>query len=181
MRAIGPCLQLALGRCALSARLRGDEFGALLGDAMPGARAGRRNASWRRCARLFLLGDLPVYVNVGIGIALCPKHGSDADELIKRADVAMRQAKKSGQGYFLFDRTLERDSAERLALASDRREAIARGELELYFQPKVELRTRRLAKVNALARCRHAQRGVVSPGAFIALAEHTGLIQPLTD
>lgn len=181
LRAIGARLAQALHETGTVARLRADEFGILLPAAdAPGA---ERIAQYllEMMETPFTLSGIPVYARLTLGIALYPGHGTGAEALLRCADVAMRQAKRAGQRYALYARALDQDSARRLALAGELKRAIENGDLVLHYQPKAELPGGRLCGVEALARWPHAQRGMVSPADFVAVAEHTGLIQPLTD
>jgi EAL domain-containing protein (putative c-di-GMP-specific phosphodiesterase class I) len=128
-----------------------------------------------------MLGGLPVDVHVSIGIALYPSHGTDADELIRKMDVAMNEAKKTGNNYAIYSESQDQDAPRRLALAGDLRRAIENDELELHYQPKIDIRTGKVCGTEALARWHHPVHGVLSPVEFIPLAEHTGLIHPLTE
>ena len=101
----------------------------------------------------------------------------DPQVVLKQADVALYAAKSAGRGTFrFFDPRMERDLQERRELEADLRLAIRRGELELRFQPIVDLQTQKIINCEALARWRHPRRGFVSPARFIPVAEETGLI-----
>jgi len=127
----------------------------------------------------FRLGGHDVVTATSIGIAVGGT-GHAAVDLLRDADVALYRAKARGRGrYAVFDATMNARALERLELEADLRRALRRGEFEVYYQPKVDLATGRLAGLEALVRWRHPVRGVVGPGAFIPVAEETGLIQPL--
>ena len=115
-----------------------------------------------------------------IGISLFPGHGTDADALMRRASVALDQARASGSMVALFKGGLDREAAQRLSLMSDLRGAIEHDDLLLYCQPKLEMSSGRVCGAEALVRWQHPRLGVVSPNEFIKLAETTGLITPLT-
>jgi EAL domain-containing protein (putative c-di-GMP-specific phosphodiesterase class I) len=119
-------------------------------------------------------------VGGSIGIALNPEHGADSDVLLRRADVAMYVAKRSGRGFATYSPDQDQHSPERLALVSELRRAIESDELMLVYQPKVSLRTSRCVGVEALIRWNHPQRGLIPPDQFIPLAEQTGLIKNLS-
>jgi predicted signal transduction protein with EAL and GGDEF domain len=127
----------------------------------------------------FVLDGHQLGVGASIGIALGPEHGRDADTLLRRADVAMYVAKRARSGYVVYAAEQDQFSPDRLALIVELRRAIEHNELTLHFQPKVDLEGC-LAGVEALVRWPHPQRGVIPPDQFIPLAEHTGLIKPLT-
>jgi len=173
------CNELREG--GMVARMRGDEFAILLSHADADAAIQCAQRIIHVLAEPFMLGGLPVDVHASIGIALCPSHGTDAEQLIRKMDVAMNEAKKTGNGYVLYAKEQDQDAPRRLALASDLRRAIDDDDLELYFQPKIDIRTGKVCGVEALARWSHPQHGMLSPSEFIPLAEHTGLIHPLTE
>ncbi|MGB0126307.1 MAG: diguanylate cyclase, partial [Rhodocyclaceae bacterium] len=115
-----------------------------------------------------------------IGIALYPGHGTDPDALVRRATMAMRQASKAAKPYAIYSGSLDRDSTRRLALMGDLHRAIEHNELLLYCQPKVRIATGQVCGAEALVRWRHPELGMLSTGEFVKLAEHAGLITPLT-
>ena len=118
-----------------------------------------------------------VSVGASIGIVLAPSQGRDADELLKNADLALYRAKASGRGNYAFFKP-ERDQsmAQRWSMEADLRSALAERQLELYYQPIVELRRNEVMGFEALMRWHHPLLGLVPPGTFIPLAERTGLI-----
>ncbi|GIE24559.1 hypothetical protein Ahu01nite_076610 [Winogradskya humida] len=106
--------------------------------------------------------------------------GTNADQLLRRADIAMYAAKTNRSGYMLFDATQDSSDPRRLSLASDLRQGIEQGQLVLHDQPKVDAQTSALLSAEALVRWQHPEHGMIRPDDFIPLAEHTGLITPLT-
>mgnify|MGYP001809928759 FL=1 len=115
-----------------------------------------------------------------IGIARFPHDGDTFETLLNRAEAAMARAKADGRNAFRFaDAEVDLDVGEHLRLVSELRAGIDRGELELHYQPIVHLGSGRVGAVEALVRWRHPERGLVAPGAFIPLAERSGLIHPL--
>ena len=163
------------------ARVGGDEFGVLC-EGLPGER-GAIEVAQRLLDALVapvVLGDHPVFVNASIGIAVSDGQRQGAEALVHDADVAMSRASDSGGArYELFDPALRRRTVERLKLEDDLRQALERDELELYYQPLVDLDERRIVAVEGLVRWRHPRKGVVLPGEFVAVAEESGLIVPL--
>jgi len=115
-----------------------------------------------------------------VGISLFPGHGADADVLIRRAHVALQQARRTGGGCAIYTGGLDMEGTHRLAMMADMREAIEHNELLLYCQPKIDIRARRLVGAEALVRWPHRGKGMIKPIEFIKLAESTGLITPLT-
>jgi diguanylate cyclase (GGDEF)-like protein len=177
---LGPRLQEAVGEAGLVARLGGDEFALLL----PGADLARATDVGRRLGialqHPFEIEGLEVVMDASVGAALCPEHGTDADALLQRADIAMYQAKDARTGFQSYDPARDRHSRERLALIAELRRALERDELVLHYQPKVDLATGRVAGVEALVRWQHPVHGLRGPGAFLPHAEHTALMRPLT-
>jgi diguanylate cyclase len=164
------------------ARLGGDEFAIVLPDVTD---ANTAAATARRILNTleqpFVIEGQVLDVGASIGIALFPEHGSDARTLLRRADVAMYTAKQQQSGYSFHRDELETRSPDQLALVVELRGAIERNELELYYQPKLHLRSGLMTRAEVLMRWNHPQRGLLSPVAFIPVAERTGLIRPMTD
>ncbi|HEY6888323.1 MAG TPA: EAL domain-containing protein [Solirubrobacter sp.] len=174
-------LRVALRESDTVARLGGDEFGVLLPRAKTTEDA--TVVAQTLLAHLrepFVLEGMRLEIDASIGIALHPLHGEDNETLQQRADIAMYSAKQSGRGFALFEPELDRHSPRRLALAGGMRHAINEGQIQLYYQPKADLRTGRIMGVEALARWDHPEFGIVGPSEFVPIAEQTGLITPLT-
>lgn len=163
------------------ARMRGDEFAVLLREGDAASAAGAAERILTALAKPFQLKELSLDVGATIGISLCPGHGADATRLIRHADVAMHQAKKAGNRYAFYAADRDEASPQRLALVTELRQAIELDQLTLHYQPKVDLRSGRACGVEALVRWKHPERGMMPPDSFIPLAEHTGLIRPLTE
>jgi diguanylate cyclase (GGDEF)-like protein len=120
-------------------------------------------------------------VDVAVGIAVHPEHGTEPEVLLKRADLAAQASKQFAARVHLFHPSLQARSTHRLGLAADFRRALEAGEVEVYFQPKVSLPDRRVVGVECLARWEHATHGFVPPTDFVAVAEHTGQLGRLTE
>ncbi|HEX9530130.1 MAG TPA: EAL domain-containing protein, partial [Acidimicrobiales bacterium] len=166
---------------ATIARLGGDEFGVLLPEVhgpADSARAARLLLDALR--RPFPVDDIDLELGASIGIAQFPRDGQDAATLLRRADMAMYVAKADRLGWSLYDRSADLSSHRRLAIASDLRRGIEAGELRVHYQPMADLRTGRLASMEALVRWQHPRFGPLAPDEFIPLAEQTGLVRPLT-
>lgn len=162
------------------ARLGGDEFAALLMDTDG---MGATLTAGRLLSALthpFDLDGHPFYVATSIGIAVYPDHGDDAASLLRRADVAMYNAKRRAVGSALYSATTDPNSTERLRLVAGLREAVKEKSFHLVYQPKLDLENRAVTAVEALVRWTHPDLGPIPPGRFITLAEETGLIRPLT-
>jgi diguanylate cyclase (GGDEF)-like protein len=162
------------------ARLGGDEFAVLspTTDDIAGALA-LADRIRGELERPLALDGLSVQVDASIGIALFPEHGTDVETLIRHADVAM-YASKEAHAPTLYAPEHDHYSPERLALVGDLRRALDDGGLTLYYQPLASVEQGRVVAVEALARWQHPERGLLVPADFIPLAEHTGLIRPLT-
>lgn len=172
----------ALGRGVDTvARLAGDEFVILLEGMSTaeaaGSIAGRILAALAAPLRA---GGRDVDVGASLGLALYPDDGGDIESLLRNADAAMYAAKAAGRNTFRFyDEAMNRRASQRLALETDLRRAVARKQLELFYQPQIHAEDGSLAGVEALLRWRHPTRGLVSPVEFIPLAEEAGIITEL--
>jgi diguanylate cyclase len=170
-----------LGPTHTLARLGGDEFAVLLpevaGEAAADVVADDLLAALERPVDL---DGLTVSVGGSIGIALAPRDGDSADVLLQRADVAMYTAKESRGPVAHYRLGDDRYSRERLGLLGEMRGALKSGQLALYFQPKAEVGSGRISGMEALLRWEHPQRGLLLPGEFIPVVEHTGLIDVVT-
>jgi diguanylate cyclase (GGDEF)-like protein/PAS domain S-box-containing protein len=164
------------------ARLGGDEFGILVPHI-----ARSRNDLDKTLVRIlaaleqpFQVDGLPLYVEGSIGVARYPEHGQDVDLLLQRADVAMYVAKDSGTAHAIYTAELDHHDTASLTLLSELPRAIRERELVLHYQPKLDVKSGKLAGIEALIRWQHPTRGLIPPGDFVPAAEKTGLIQPLT-
>jgi diguanylate cyclase (GGDEF)-like protein/PAS domain S-box-containing protein len=163
------------------ARFGGDEFVLLLEDLNDAADAASvADKVMASCADPFFIEGQDLHVTASIGVSIYPEDGTDAESLLKNADTAMYRAKERGRGnYQFYAAQMNAQGTERLMLESGLRRAAERGELELHYQPKMNLRTRRITGVEALMRWRHPALGMVSPAQFIPIAEETGLIESI--
>jgi diguanylate cyclase (GGDEF)-like protein/PAS domain S-box-containing protein len=163
------------------ARLGGDEFGILpAGVTDLSAAAAVALKIQQTCEPGFELGGETVYVTPSVGIAMFPEHGRSTAQLLHRADLAMYSAKRSGGGHAVFKAEQETQTGDHLALLLDLRHCVTRDELVLYYQPKVDLRTRAICGVEALIRWRHPTQGLLAPASFMPEVERTHLIAPVT-
>jgi diguanylate cyclase (GGDEF)-like protein len=160
------------------ARLGGDEFVLLAVEQEKGFDIYRMvNRVMTAIAQPFAIGAREFKVTCSVGVASFPDDGSDAETLLRNADSAMYQAKGLGRNTFrLYSPEMNANIGERLALEADLWHAVERDELLLHYQPKVELPTGRIIGMEALIRWNHPKRGMVSPAAFIPVAEESGLI-----
>lgn len=128
----------------------------------------------------FLVDGLPVAIHPNIGIVHFPEHGDDVDNLVQRAGVALHVAQRSNKGYATYDPSHDKHSPLRLTLISELRIAVERNQLELFYQPKVSIKTAEICGVEALLRWRHPIHGYIPPDEFIQLAERNRIIKMLT-
>jgi diguanylate cyclase (GGDEF)-like protein/PAS domain S-box-containing protein len=163
------------------ARLGGDEFALMLGNA--------RSAEAAMVLAKRIVEDLSqpievegrmIQMGASVGVALAPDHADNADELLRAADMALYEAKSAGRGIAaLYRQEMKQVLMEKRALELELRSALTNGEFELHYQPFLQLSPDRIAGFEALLRWRHPVRGMIAPGAFISLAEQSGLIVPI--
>ncbi|MFI7588298.1 putative bifunctional diguanylate cyclase/phosphodiesterase [Spongisporangium articulatum] len=181
LAAVGARLRGTLRPTQLLARLGGDEFAVVLPAAGP-EQAERVAADLRASLETpFEIDGNRLHVQASIGMATCdPSHGEPTD-LLRQADVAMYQAKGTDSGVAFYDPSRDEGlTGDRLRRTDELRDALQRGDLEVHLQPQVDLRTGAIVGAEALARWRHPQDGVLLPQSFLPLAEHTGLMRPVT-
>ena len=170
----------ALGRFSF-ARLGGDEFAILETDVTDPSDVGtlaQRIA--KTLAEPFPLSGKSVHVTVSIGISVYDLTVAEANDLLMRADLALYRSKAAGRDQFHFHSTdMDTDVRERVAIGEELYSALKNGELELYYQPQVEIPSGRIAGVEALLRWNHPTRGMVPPNNFIPIAEKNGVIVAL--
>jgi diguanylate cyclase (GGDEF)-like protein len=174
-------LRAVLRRNDMLARLGGDEFAVLACD-LDDVRAAETIVGKMADAlrEPFLAHKLELHASMSTGISLFPHDGTTFEMLLRRADVAMRVAKDTVIGsYRFYTSEMSLLADDRLALETDLRRAIELGQLELHYQPKVDIATGRVRSAEALVRWRHPTRGLVPPSVFIPLAEESGLIVPI--
>jgi diguanylate cyclase (GGDEF)-like protein len=163
------------------ARHGGDEFSIVqIAQEQPIAATSLASNVLDAMALPFDLNGEQVTVGVSIGIAVSPVDGDTADQLLKNADLALHRAKAEGRGaYRFFEAGMDADMQERCKLQLDLRKALSHGELQLYYQPVVNLERNEICGLEALMRWSHPDRGMISPGTFIPVAEETGMIVPI--
>jgi len=162
------------------ARIGGDEFALLIPtEGVEGAGLVAQRIIEILSEPLTIDGHL-VDVGASIGIAVYPEHGTDANTLMRHADVAMYCAKRGSAGFVIYDPRFDRNTPGRLSLLGELRHAVEHGDLSLFYQPKLDLTGKGAKAAEALVRWNHAERGLISPGKFIPFAEQTGYIKAIT-
>ncbi|MGY3441624.1 diguanylate cyclase (GGDEF)-like protein [Bradyrhizobium sp. USDA 4473] len=174
-------LRRCVAETTLVARLGGDEFAVIDYVTDPVTEAGLLAEKIKKAlSEPIDLGHHRVTTTTSIGIAIAPRDGTDSDEVLRSADLALYSAKSGGRGSFrFFEPELDRLLQARRSLERDMRSALANGEFELHYQPFIHVASGETCGFEALLRWHHPQRGMVSPVQFIPLAEETGLIVPL--
>jgi diguanylate cyclase (GGDEF)-like protein/PAS domain S-box-containing protein len=163
------------------ARIGGDEFAIVL-NGVRSARVGADIAERviKVVSEPYILDNRKVLIGVTVGAAIAPCDGKSADQLFKKADIALYQAKANGRGICrFFDAELQIQSTKRVTLERDLREALDGNQFEVYFQPQIALSNDAVVGFEALIRWNHPTRGIVSPQTFISIAEENGLINPI--
>jgi diguanylate cyclase (GGDEF)-like protein/PAS domain S-box-containing protein len=182
LKAVTGRLRGCLRDADIFARLGGDEFAIVqTGLQQPTAAAVLAQRLRDEITRTsYELNGHQVVVDISIGIALSPNDGTDVDQLLKCADMALYGAKSDGRGTFrYFEPEMDARMKRRRALETDLRKALVNGELELHYQPLVRLENNEVSACEALLRWRHPERGMISPVEFIPVAEETGLINAI--
>lgn len=181
LKSIGARLHTTVRRPDFVGRLGGDEFAIVQSNVTREAQAA---AFAERLVRMLnephqVMGHT-VTAGASIGIAVAPEHGRTADELMKNADIALYRAKSAGRGtYVFFDPNNRNEQQSRRRLEVDLRVAQQERQLELYYQPILDVKTKRVKSCEALMRWHHPEFGLIAPNDFIPLAEDTGLIVPI--
>lgn len=177
---VGRRLRSCLGGSDTVARLGGDEFAILVPDyESEAALAHTADRIIAAVSQGAVVNGEATSVCASIGIALAPRNGHKAEQLLQAADIALYEAKDERGSYRFFDAPMEDRLKTKKRIKNDLAACLERNELELFFQPIIDLGSDRIAGLEALLRWRHPERGLVSPPEFIPLAEETGLIVPI--
>ena len=181
LAAVGPRLAETIREEDLMARLGGDEFGVFVRDVADDATAiGIADRLIEGLHHPVTVDELDLDVSASIGISFYPDHASDADTLLRHADVAMYASKETGTTFEVYDDSIDTHKPELVKLVSQVRPAIDDEQFRMYFQPKIRLSDGRVAGAEALIRWHHPTLGRLSPADFIPMVEKTVLLQPLT-
>lgn len=162
------------------ARLGGDEFAVYL----PGVSKEQTLEIAERIVNAienpFTIDHHVLSSRLSLGLVFYPEHGEDVEILMRRADIAMYTAKRTAENYTVFSEELDTHSIEQLSLIGDLKDALENDKLELYYQPQVDMQTKRVLGAEALLRWIHPVQGFISPDRFIPMAEQNGLMKNLT-
>ncbi len=181
LRMVAQRLRDTLGGGDFAARIGGDEFAVVLDAvAAPDAIDATAARIIETLSQPYAIDGIEVAIGASVGVALFPADGASADELTKNADLALYQAKSEGRRRHRFFRPdLQRADLERREIEADLRGALAERQLEVHYQPLVDISGRRVTGFEALLRWRHPTRGMIAPNDFIPIAEANGLIVPI--
>ena len=178
---VGSRLARAVRRGDVVARLGGDEFAVLAtGLASPDGATALAEQLVRILVQPVAFDALSLPVEGSIGVACFPQDGRSVGELLQRADVAMYQAKAERGSARRYRADLDSSSVDRLSLIAEMRPALSSGQLRVFYQPEIDLRTREIVRLEALARWDHPTRGLLAPADFLAPLEHSGLVHDFT-
>lgn len=163
------------------ARLGGDEFAIVAPNTLLDDVRTFAEKIVFEISQVYIVGNQNLYVGASIGVAFYPEHGKDAGELVRHADIAMYHAKRNNLGFSIYEQERDEEHLDKLALVGDlHKELSATQNLQVFYQPLVNLLTREVVTVEILLRWQHPELGFVAPEDVISMAEHTGLIGSLT-
>ncbi len=180
LKAMGQRLQKVLRNSDSIARVGGDQFDCLVSMASSDDGVIVTEKLLRVLKEPFHLDGQEINLTASIGIAVFPADGEEAGTLLKHAESAMRHCKRTGgDSYQFFSHEMHDRARRRIEMENALRVALEQGEFRLYYQPKVDVKSNAIVGAEALIRWHHPERGVVSPGEFIPVAEESGLIGPI--
>ncbi|HSF13430.1 MAG TPA: EAL domain-containing protein, partial [Erythrobacter sp.] len=181
LKQVAQRLERAIGTTGRCGRLGGDEFKVIVPGQQSRAALGYLASEIiSALSQPYAIQGQSVVIGASVGIALAPEHGSSSEQILRNVDLALYAAKDAGRGCFrFFAEDLHAAAEERAELEQDLRDAMARGELQLYYQPVVYAPTERISGFEALMRWNHPRRGWIAPSKFVPIAEDAGLIDRL--
>jgi diguanylate cyclase (GGDEF)-like protein len=162
------------------ARLGGDEFAVVLPDSDRQQMLDRAAVLLRALEKPFIIDGSTITVGASVGMTVYPEHGDNMTDILCRADSAMYEAKRSKQGIMFYEPANDRSPLGYLTMVTDLRKALSNGEFELFYQPKIDLKDRRIVAVEALGRWVHSRYGLVNPDVYISELEQIGVIEKYT-
>jgi diguanylate cyclase (GGDEF)-like protein len=181
LREVARRLSPLAGEGEVLARLGGDEYALIVpGEFSDEQCIGRAQSLLAALREPCFINSVRIELRGSVGMACAPRHGGSADQLLKAADAALYASKDAGRDTVrLFDAQMDALARHRLSVLTDLRDALERNELELHYQPQINVFSRTIVGFEALLRWRHPQRGMLSPNEFIPIAEETGMIVPI--
>lgn len=177
---VGNLIKYNLRAMDTVARLGGDEFAVLINDTNEKKASLVAKKIISLINRPFIVKGNTIHIGASIGIALFPQHGDNSEDLIKHADAAMYTAKRNKLDYSLYNAKEDITSIERLRLIADLKYAIKNDQLELYYQPKIDIKNQSTTGIEALLRWQHSTLGFIPPREIIAMAEQAGVVNKLS-
>lgn len=179
---LGTRLKNCIRKSDTIARLGGDEFALIIPDATANQAVEFAEKLTNIISEVLTIDNQNLFIDASIGISMYPEDGSNSETLVRYADIAMYHAKKNNLHYALFTADMDKLSIDNLALLGDLRQELHQqtGQLQLYYQPKIDLQQQHVISVEALLRWQHPQQGFIPPEFVIRMAEQSGLIGELS-
>ena len=177
LKAVSDRLQRCVRGGDMVARLDGDEFTIIIDRAK--SRDSIARIAQTICESIeqpFSFSGQEIFVTTSIGISLFPLDGDDIGDLMKHADTAMFKAKEVGRSYFFYESDMEAAVTRKMEIEADLRRSVSRDQIDVYYQPKADLKTNKIIGMEALVRWNHPHKGIICPQEFIPMAEETGII-----